>query len=119
MEDAATFDLGETLALVDHDWETFQMMVELFTEQGPKDLAAIHASMAGGDAAALARAAHRMKGALLQFCAPAALAAARSLEEAGQTGMLQGATERCAVLETELRHLWAMLRRVIEQRGSV
>jgi HPt (histidine-containing phosphotransfer) domain-containing protein len=119
MEGVAIFDLGETLARVDHDWETFQMMVELFAEQGPKDLAAIQASVAGGDAAALARAAHRMKGALLQFCAPAALAAVTSLEDAGQAGKLLGAKEDCALLETELRRLWAMLRRVIEQRGSV
>jgi hypothetical protein len=39
MSHDSVFNLDEALARVDHDRETFDMMVELFLEHGPKDLA--------------------------------------------------------------------------------
>jgi HPt (histidine-containing phosphotransfer) domain-containing protein len=57
------------------------------------------------DAGDLRRVAHTVKGALGQFGAEAACAAAQRLEAMGQDGNLAGAAEACAVLEQELRRV--------------
>ncbi|MBI3356332.1 MAG: Hpt domain-containing protein [Nitrospirae bacterium] len=113
------FSFEEALARVDHDWDTFQMMAELFVEHGPKDLAETQAALAAQDAAALARSAHRLKGALLQFCAPAALESAKQLEELGKAGDLKSAVEVCAKLEMELLRLLVGLRYVLDKGFTV
>ena len=38
MSPEPVFNMEEALERVDHDRETFQMMTEIFLEQGPKDL---------------------------------------------------------------------------------
>lgn len=113
MPDDSIFNLEAALDRVEHDRETVQLMVEVFLVHGPTDLAATQAALAAQDAVALSRAAHRLKGALLQVCAPAALAVATRLEAVGNAGDLQAAVDVCATLETELRRLWAVLREVL------
>ncbi len=110
MQHDASFDREAALARVEHDQEIFQLMVEVFLVHGPADLAATQAALAAQDAVALSRAAHRLKGALLQFCAPAALAAATRLEALGAAGDLAAAGAVCATLATELQRLVAALR---------
>lgn len=112
------FSLDEALARVDHDREIFQLMAQLFVDQGPKDLAETQAALAAQDAVALARSAHRLKGAVLQFCAPAAFEATRELEELGKTGDLKSAVEVCAKLETELLRLLVALRQLLDKGFS-
>jgi HPt (histidine-containing phosphotransfer) domain-containing protein len=109
------FSLNDALARVDHDRELLQTLAALFVEQGPKDFAAIQAAMAVQDPVALARSAHRLKGALLQFCAPAALAATRELEALGKAGNLEAAEEVCARLETELHRLLTALQHLLDK----
>lgn len=106
------FSLDEALARVDDDRETFQMMVELFLEHGPKDLADAHAALEAGNAPAMARASHKLKGAILQFCAPAALRACKELEESAKAGDLASGRQLYAVLEQEIQRLLAALRQV-------
>lgn len=115
MSQDTVFSLDEALARVDHDRDIFQTMAELFVDQGPKDLAETQAALAAQDAAALARSAHRLKGAILHFCAPAALEATRELEELGKADNLTAAVEVCAKLETELLRLLAALRHMLEK----
>lgn len=107
------FCLETALAGVDDDREIFQAMAELFLEQGLKDLADTQSALAAGDPQALARAAHRLTGALLQFCAPTVLATTKELEELGKRADLDGAVAVCARLETELRQLLAALREAL------
>lgn len=109
------FSLEAALAGVDDDREIFQAMAELFLEQGLKDLADAQAALATGDPQTLARAAHRLKGALLQFCAPTVLATTKELEELGKRANLDGAGAVCARLETELRQLLAALRETLDK----
>jgi HPt (histidine-containing phosphotransfer) domain-containing protein len=109
------FRLDEALARVDDDRDIFHTMAELFVEQGPKDLAETQAALAAQDAVALARSAHRLKGAILQFCAPAAFEATKELEELGKTGDLKSAVEVCAKLETELVRLLDALRQLVSK----
>ena len=59
MSHASVFNMDEALERVDHDCETFQMMAEIFLEQGPKDLREAQVALAAGDMAALARSSHR------------------------------------------------------------
>lgn len=111
----AIFSLREALARLDDDVELFQTLAELFVEQGPKDLADTRAALSAQDAAALARAAHRIKGAVLQFCAPTVLDAARRLEELGRAGDLKEAAAACARLEEALLCLLDALRHHIRR----
>lgn len=106
------FRLDEALARVDDDRDTFQMMIELFMEHGPKDLADARAALDAGNAAGVARSSHRLKGALLQFCAPAALQACKELEESAKAGDLTHGGQLYATLEQEFRRLLAALRQV-------
>jgi HPt (histidine-containing phosphotransfer) domain-containing protein len=109
---APVFSLDEALARIDDDRETFQMMIELFMEHGPKDLADTQAALDAGNAAGVARSSHRLKGAILQFCAPAALHACKELEEAAKAGNLTHGGELYATLEREFHGLLAALRQL-------
>ena len=112
------FCLDEALARVDDDGETFQMMIELFMEHGPKDLADARAALDAGNATGVARSSHRLKGALLQFCAPAALQACKELEESAKAGNLAQGRQLYATLEQEFQRLLAALRHV-RDKGMV
>ena len=109
------FDFEEALARVDQDRETFVMMIELFLEHGPKDLAQAQAALTAGNAVGVARSSHRLKGAILQFCAPIALDACKALEEAAKSGDLTHSGELYARLEQELHRLLAALRPILDQ----
>lgn len=109
------FRLDEALARVDDDRETFQMMIELFMEHGPKDLADARAALDAGNTAGVARSSHRLKGALLQFCAPAALQACKELEESAKAGNLAHGGRLYAMLEREFQRLLAALLRVRDE----
>jgi histidine phosphotransfer protein HptB len=115
MSQNSVFNFEEALARVDDDRETFQMMVELFLEHGPNDLAQAQTALAAGDAAAVARSSHRLKGAILQFCAPAALQACKELEESAKAGNLTQGGELYATLEREVHCLLAALRPILDQ----
>lgn len=109
------FDYEEALARVDQDLETLVMMIELFLEHGPKDLAQAQAALTAGDAGGVARSSHRLKGAILQFCAPAALQACKELEESAKAGNLTQGGELYAALEREVHRLLADLRPILDQ----
>lgn len=115
MKQDTVFDLDEALARVDHDTDIFQTMAEIFVEQGPKDLAAAQAALAARDPAAVARSAHRLKGAVLQFCAPSVVDLAKQLEERGKAGDLAPAQAICDALDAELRRLCMALRHYLEK----
>lgn len=110
MSQDPVFSLDEALARVDDDRETFEMMVDLFLDHGPKDLAEAKAALGIQDAVGVARASHRLKGAILQFCAPAALQSCKALEETAKTGDLHYAEDLYATLERELLRLLNALR---------
>ncbi len=110
MSAEGVFNLAEALTRVDEDEDLFQTLVELFIEQAPLDMAAAQTALDAGDAEALARAAHRMKGAILQFSAPTVLEATKQLEALGKAGALDRAATVCAQVDRELQQLIAALR---------
>ena len=115
MKRSSVFDYNEALRRVDQDLEIFHTLVELFVEHGPKDFAAIKAALEARDPAAVARSAHRLKGSVMQFCAPAVLEGAAALETMGRAGDLSSAGSTCAELETNLSRLVEALRRELDK----
>ena len=91
------------------------MMLDLFMEHSPKDLADTRAALDAGNAAGVARSSHRLKGAILQFCAPAALQACKELEESSKAGDLTRGGALSATLEREVQRLLAELRPLLDQ----
>jgi len=118
MSTDVVFNLAEALTRVDEDEELFHTLAELFLEQAPLDMAATQAALDAGDAEALARAAHRMKGAILQFSAPRLFEATKELEALGKAGSIDAARPVCARATQELQKLMAALSVYIAQRPA-
>jgi HPt (histidine-containing phosphotransfer) domain-containing protein len=95
--------------------EIFDDMVAAFEEEVPSRMTAIRTAIQSGDAAALAKAAHRLAGSAASFYAPACKNAASALEEIGHRGDLSSAEPALARLERELERLWAELPLVREE----
>lgn len=83
----------------------FARVREAFHTQTPALLARMSDAIASSDAAALARDAHTMKGALSNFDAAGAIDAALTLERKGKAGDLSGAKEVFARLVMAVRSL--------------
>jgi len=98
-------DCGALLARVEGDAELLSRVVELFLEDCPRLLKAVREAVARGDAKALERAAHTLKGSLCNFSARKAEETARKLEQMGREGILAQAQEALAALEQELEWL--------------
>jgi CheY-like chemotaxis protein len=79
------FDRTALLARVEGDEELLGDLIALFLQESPSSLSAIRAAVAAGDAEGVAETAHALKGAVANFSAPAALAAASRLEEIGRS----------------------------------
>ncbi len=95
-------DREEMMACVGGDEELFRELVELFVDDYPGHLARIREAASGADAKELERAAHTLKGAVGNFAAVEAAKTALDLENMGRSGDLDGALERCTVLEEQL-----------------
>jgi HPt (histidine-containing phosphotransfer) domain-containing protein len=78
------------LSRVDGDEDIFGELCDIFLDDAPKRLAAIRAALQARDAKALRAAAHAYKGAAGVFDAEAIVAAARALEQMGDTANLEG-----------------------------
>lgn len=118
MSHLPVFNLAEALTRVDEDEDLFHTLAELFIEQAPLDLAATQAALDADDAAALARAAHRMKGAILQFSAYPLFEATSQLEALGKAGDLAGAKPVCVLVTQELNKLVTALSEYLAHRPA-
>ncbi len=83
---ADAFDENALMERVDGDVEFLEETVAMLDEDSPALLDEIHAAVESGDAAALVRPAHALKGMLANFCAEPAETAARELEAMGREG---------------------------------
>ena len=80
------FDENALMERVDGDIEFLEETIAMLDEDSPALLDEIHAAAGSGDAAALIRPAHTLKGMLANFCAEPAETAARALETMGREG---------------------------------
>jgi signal transduction histidine kinase/HPt (histidine-containing phosphotransfer) domain-containing protein/ActR/RegA family two-component response regulator len=101
----SALDTGALLKRCAGDEGLARQLVGLFLDDAPRQAAAARAALAAGDAKALQRAAHTLKGGAGTFAAAGTVVAASRLEEIGKGGRLDGAADALAALEAELARL--------------
>ena len=109
------FDRAELMDRVDNDAEFLADTVEMLGEESPALFEQLRAALASGDPAALATAAHTLKGMLGNFCAEPAREAAAELEALGRAGGLDGAAEALDRVERLTTELDAALRAFVAE----
>ena len=100
------------------DRELLQDLVELYLREAPRLLQDVQKAVARSDPAQLKIAAHSLKGAVDNFAAKDAFAAALRLEILGRNGNLAGAEEAFAILEREMDRLKLALSQLLSARVS-
>jgi two-component system, sensor histidine kinase and response regulator len=104
-EVAASWNKADALRRIDGDEELLEEMCQLFLEESPKLLQQLRQAVAAGDADAIMRAAHSLKGESSCLSASATSEAARHLEVMGRNKDLSRASDTLAVLEREVASL--------------
>ena len=97
------------------DTELVAELVDLFLEDLPRLMQEIEAAVATGDARALQRSAHTLKGAVGNFGAHPCFDASRELEYMGRDEELSGAADGFALLSSEMERLRPELLKLKEQ----
>src|SRR5271170_3794095 len=100
------------LARVDGNRRVLRELVRLFLTDCPRRLAEIKEAIRRGDAGALGRAAHTLKGSVGNFAAKNAFAAAQRLEIMSRDIDLDNVGKACVTLESELALLSEELRKL-------
>jgi HPt (histidine-containing phosphotransfer) domain-containing protein len=112
------FDADELLDRVDHDWDFLADTVQMLETDGRGLLDEIRYAAATGDAAALGRVGHALKGMISNFCSPEAQASALEVERIGKSGDLSTASEAIETLSARLEELIAALEDFLATRAS-
>jgi CheY-like chemotaxis protein len=112
------FDRDGLLESFGGDLEIVREVAGMFLAGCPGMLAALKQAVERGDAEAVHRAAHTLKGSAGNFGTGAAYAAAQRLEEMGRAHTLAGAGEAFAALADALERLRADLERVLAEGGG-
>lgn len=112
-------DRAALLDRVGDDPEFLQELAQMFLEQRQRMLSEINSALHAGDAGALARAAHTLKGCIGNLGAEAAFQFALKLELLGRNGQLSEARQLACELESEVaRFEQALLRLAQELRRA-
>jgi HPt (histidine-containing phosphotransfer) domain-containing protein len=109
------FDRAQMLERLGDDTDLLIDVLQVFQEECPRMLAEVRAALDQADAGLVRRAAHSMKGALLNISAAPAAAAAAALEELGREQRLE---EGGPVIE-RLQHEVERLRQALAQHTDV
>jgi CheY-like chemotaxis protein/HPt (histidine-containing phosphotransfer) domain-containing protein len=104
-ERRAAFDLDAALGRLGNDWSFFANLIEFFLEDYPSLLTQVRTGLQSQDAAAVARAAHSLKGLVANFDAHATVRVASRIEKAGFDKDLPTALASLESLEHELDRL--------------
>ena len=102
-------DRPAALARVGGDLDLLKEIAALFLDEYPRVLDEIHQALSTGDAKALERSAHGLKGSVANFGARAAVGAAFQLEQLGREHKLDQVPQSLAALERTLACLHAEL----------
>ncbi len=100
-----TFDEQALMERVDGDVGFLDETVQMLQADGRSLMRDVRAALAAGDAPAVGRTAHTLKGMISNFCSPTAQAAALAVEQAGKAGDLAAAATAADGLEQQLRAL--------------
>ena len=115
METNEVLNRKELFARVDDDVELLGELIELFMEDYPDLIAGIQSAIATQDATALKKAAHTLKGAIGNFCAPKAFEATRKMEMNGVTGDFSTSQLDFQNLLQEMENATAALKKLSEE----
>jgi HPt (histidine-containing phosphotransfer) domain-containing protein len=118
METSAAIDLSEALSRVDGDRDLFLTLAGIFLEESPKEAAAARAALQRQDGAGLAAAAHKLKGSVLEICAPRLFECTKRLEDLGRRGEFSEASSVCVDVEVCLAEVQDALRKLIDEGVS-
>ena len=99
------FDENALMERVDGDVEFLDETITMLDEDSPALLDEILAAAGSGDAAALIRSAHALKGMVANFCAEPAETAARELETMGREGRLANVGSAADRVQSETERL--------------
>ena len=113
MDHTMALNLPEALNRVDGDQDLFLTLAQIFLDESPKEAGAARAALDRQDGAGLAAAAHKLKGSVMELCAPRLFESAKLLEELGRQGKFSEASSVCADVETRLAEVHAALRELI------
>jgi HPt (histidine-containing phosphotransfer) domain-containing protein len=113
MDKTMALNLPEALNRVDGDQDLFLTLVRIFLDESPKEAGAARAALEQQDGAGLAAAAHKLKGSVVELCAPRLFESVKRLEELGRQGEFARASSVCADVETHLAEVHAALRELI------
>jgi HPt (histidine-containing phosphotransfer) domain-containing protein len=100
-----SWDKAQALKRLGGDENLLRELCEIFLEESPKMLGRLRQALTEGDAATVMHAAHSLKGEVSYLGAPAALQAARQLEDMGRENRLAGGEKIFSSLERELAGL--------------
>lgn len=103
------FNKKELLSAFEDDWDFLEEVVDMFVSDYPAMMTTIREALDNKDAKALHRAAHSLKGVLLNFQADASAKTALRLEQMGRQGELEGADEEYKLLSSEIAALERIL----------
>jgi PAS domain S-box-containing protein len=102
---SVVFDRPGFLSRLEGDEVLGNEIIEMFLEECPKLLQNVHRAAEQGDASALHRAAHALKGSVGDMAAPQAFDAARDLEQKGRDGDLKEVDAALTGLEEAVQRL--------------
>ena len=110
------FDQKELLDRVDNDWDFLADTVQMLETDGRALMDQIRLAAATGDAAALGRAGHTIKGMISNFCSPATHDSAMEVERIGKAADLAAAPAAVDALGARLEELIADLAEFLATR---
>jgi PAS domain S-box-containing protein len=102
-------DRATLLARVGGREDRLRTIIQVFLDESSGLMAELQEAIARGEASALTRPAHSLKGAVGLFGVPGIVEGAQTLETLGQAGELTGATEAYSHLEEGIRNLKSAL----------
>jgi two-component system, sensor histidine kinase and response regulator len=111
-------DLAALMDRLEGDRELLAELIGLYFDDEQGLIDQIAAAISAGDANALARNAHTLKGSVGNFCAASAHAAAAALEAAGRDGRIAEAPGLFGRLTAELDRVREALRGLADQKDS-
>ena len=110
------FDAQALMERVDEDTEFLGETIEMLDDDAPGLLEEIRSAAASGDADALVKAAHALKGMLSNFCAAPAEAAAREVEMMGREQRLAEVGPAVEALQGRTDRLREALHKLLRDR---
>ncbi|MDE2600261.1 MAG: response regulator [Rhodocyclaceae bacterium] len=116
MTSPTLFDRRALIESLGGDMELYGEIVRLFLSHYPQELDNLQHALAADDAEKLHRIAHSLKGAISNFSAPRATAAARTLEMALKGGMVDNAAELVQETVVAVRDLGEAMRVDLEEK---